>query len=148
MTSSPASPSRPDAPRQGSWLVKPSLLQLLYLALAVAGAILPWLANLDYIRASGGSFDIATFIAQANANPAASSLSRDLGIGATAFVVWMISEARRLKMRGLPWVLLCCVTVAFACAAPLFLYLRERRLVELDRQPDPGEPPCQTTAHG
>ncbi|MEB3261764.1 MAG: DUF2834 domain-containing protein [Cyanobacteriota bacterium] len=148
MTSSPASPSRPDAARQGSWLVKPSLLQVLYLALAGAGAILPWLANLDYIRASGGSFDIATFIAQANANPAASSLSRDLGIGATAFVVWMISEARRLRMRGLPWVLLCCVTVAFACAAPLFLYLRERRLVELDRQPDPGEPPCQTTAHG
>jgi hypothetical protein len=128
----------PGAPAQESWLAKPSPIQLLYLALAIAGAVLPWLANLDYIRASGGSFDIAGFIAQANANPAASSLSRDLGIGATAVVAWMIVEARRLKMRGLPWVLLCCVSVAFACAAPLFLYLRERRLAELARQtPEP-----------
>ena len=29
--------------------------------------------------------------------------------------------------------LLSCVTLAFACAAPLFLYLRERRLAELAR---------------
>lgn len=70
----------------------------------------------------------------ANANPAARSLSRDLAIGATAVVIWMVSESRRLKMRGLPWVLLSCVTVAFACGAPLFLYLRERRLAEMERQ--------------
>lgn len=111
-------------------------IEWLYLALAVAGAVLPWLANLDYIRESGGAFDIAHFVAQANANPAAASLSRDLGIGATAVVVWMVSEARRLQMRGLPWVLLSCVTLAFACAAPLFLYLRERRLAEMEREND------------
>jgi hypothetical protein len=34
-------------------------------------------------------------------------------------------------MRGLPWVLLSCVTLAFAFGAPLFLHLRERRLREL-----------------
>ena len=112
---------------------RPSALALVYLALAIAGAVLPWLANVDYIRASGGTFDIGQFIAQANANPAAASLSRDLGIGATAVVIWMVREGRRLQMRGLPWVLLSCVTLAFACAAPLFLYLRERRLAELAR---------------
>jgi hypothetical protein len=67
----------------------------------------------------------------AAANPAASSISRDLAIGATAVLIWIVQESRRLQMRGLPWVLLCCVTLAFACAAPLFLYLRERRLAEL-----------------
>lgn len=120
----------------------PSPIELLYLALAIAGAVLPWLANLDYIRESGGAFDIAHFVAQANANPAAASLSRDLGIGATAVVIWMVREARRIQMRGLPWVLLSCVTLAFACAAPLFLYLRERRLAELQRngQPDLATP--------
>ena len=115
----------------------PSLIELLYLALAIAGAVLPWLANFDYIRESGGAFDIAHFVAQANANPAAASLSRDLGIGATAVVIWMVREARRIQMRGLPWVLLSCVTLAFACAAPLFLYLRERRLAELQREGHP-----------
>lgn len=113
---------------------RPTAAELVYLLLAVAGALLPWLANLDYIRESGGSFDIAQFVAQANANPAAASLSRDLGIGATAVVIWIVREARRLRMRGLAWVLLSCVTLAFACAAPLFLYLRERRLAELQRE--------------
>ena len=109
-------------------------LQRLYLVLAVAGAVLPWLANIDFIRAYGNSFDLGLFVQLANANPAASSLSRDLAVGATAVVVWMVAETRRLQMRGLSWVLLSCVTLAFACGAPLFLYLRERRLAELARQ--------------
>jgi hypothetical protein len=117
----PSLPERPPA----------RALQWLYLGLAVAGAVLPWLANLDFINAYGASGDLGLFVRLANDNPAASSLSRDLAIGATAVVIWMVSESRRLQMRGLPWVLLSCVTLAFACGAPLFLYLRERRLVEL-----------------
>jgi len=108
-------------------------LQWLYLALAISGAVLPWMANLEFIQTSGQGFDLGSFLALANANPAASSLSRDLAIGATAVVIWMVQESRRLQMRGLGWVLLCCVTLAFACGAPLFLFLRERRLAELDR---------------
>ncbi len=105
----------------------------LYLALAVAGAILPWLANWEFIQAYGSSFDLGLFVRLANANAASQSLSRDLLIGATAVTIWMVSEARRLQMRGLAWVLLSCVTVAFAFGAPLFLYLRERRLQEMQR---------------
>lgn len=114
----------------------PTPLSWLYLALAAAGAVLPWLANLDFIHQHGAAFDIGLFVRLANANAAAQSLSRDLAIGATAVTVWMVSESRRLQMRGLPWVLLSCVSIAFACGAPLFLYLRERRLAELQRQAD------------
>jgi hypothetical protein len=107
-------------------------LKWVYLALAIAGAIFPWLANLDFMQATGGaSFNLAQFVSQANANPAAQSLSRDLAIGATAVVIWIVQESRRIKMRGLAWVLLSCITVAFAFGAPLFLYFRERRLEEL-----------------
>jgi len=109
-------------------------LQWLYLGLAVAGAVLPWPANLEFIQSYGASFDLGQFVLLANANPAAQSLSRDLAIGATAVVIWMVQESRRLQMRGLAWVLLCCVSLAFACGAPLFLYLRERRLRELWEQ--------------
>jgi hypothetical protein len=108
-----------------------SVLKWAYLVLAISGAVLPWLANLEFISEYGGSFDLGLFVQLANANPAASSLSRDLAIGATAVVVWIVQESRRLQMRGLPWVLLSCVALAFACGAPLFLYLRERRLEEL-----------------
>ena len=109
-------------------------LAWLYLALAVAGGILPWLANLDYMRQYGSSFDLKLFVELANANPAAQSLSRDLLVGATAMTVWIVVESRRLEMRHLWVVLLSSVTIAFAFAAPFFLFLRERRLAELARQ--------------
>jgi hypothetical protein len=115
----------PSSPERTGWLA------WLYLSLALAGALLPWLANLDFIRTYGSPFNLGLFVSLANDNPAATSLSRDLLIGASAVTVWIVSESRRLKMRGLPWVLLASVTIAFAFAAPLFLYLRERRLREL-----------------
>lgn len=114
-------------------LVPSPWLQWLYLALAVGGAVFPWLANADYIREYGQAFDLTQFIELANANPAARSLSRDLLIGASAITIWIIVEARRLKMRGLWIVLLSSVTIAFAFAAPFFLFLRERRLLEISR---------------
>ena len=125
-TATPPMPLRPHP-----WLA------WLYLALAVAGGVLPWLANLDYMRQYGSNFDINLFVALANANPAAQSLSRDLLVGASAFTVWMVIESRRLAMRHLWLVLLSSVTIAFAFAAPLFLCLRERRLAELAREADP-----------
>jgi len=106
-------------------------VQWLYLALAIAGAILPWMANIAFIRTSGNNFDLASFVSLANANPAAQSLSRDLFVGATAITIWMVVEGRRLKIRGLWLPLICSVTIAFACGAPLFLWMRERRLAEL-----------------
>jgi len=106
-------------------------LAWLYLALAIAGGVLPWLANLDYMRQYGSSFDLGLFVQLANANPAAQSLSRDLLVGASAVTIWMVVESRRLQMRHLWVVLLSSVTIAFAFAAPFFLFLRERRLAEL-----------------
>jgi hypothetical protein len=102
------------------------------------------MANLEFIQAHGASPDLGLFVQLANANPAAQSLSRDLAIGASAVLLWMVSESRRLNMRGLGWVLLSCVTVAFACGAPLFLYLRERRLAEIARDNVSSAEPLQT----
>jgi hypothetical protein len=109
----------------------PLWIRTVYLVLAGAGAVLPWLANLEFMQQHGSSFDLGLFVQLANANPAAASLSRDLAVAAFAVTIWMVIEARRLGIKGLGWVLLSCVTVAFAFGCPLFLYLRERRLVEL-----------------
>jgi len=113
--------------QQSGWI------RYVYLGLAAVGAVWPWLANLAFIQQHGAGFDLGLFVQLANANPAATSLSRDLAVGASAVTVWMVVEARRLGLRGLGWVLLSCVTVAFAFGCPLFLYLRERRLAELVR---------------
>ncbi len=116
-------------------------LRHVYLALAIAGAILPWMANLAFMQQHGPSFDVGLFVQLANANPAAQSLSRDLAIAATAVSIWMVVEGRRIALRGLVWVLLSCVTIAFAFGCPLFLYLRERRLAELARSDKDGAAP-------
>ena len=123
--------SEPSPKPQSLARLVPTPLAGVYLALAGAGAVLPWMANLAFMHDYGSSFDLGQFVALANANAAAQSLSRDLAIGATAITIWIVSEARRLRMRGLIWILLSCVTVAFAFGAPLFLYLRERRLQEM-----------------
>lgn len=108
-------------------------LRHVYLALAIAGAVLPWLANIAFMQQHGPNFDLGLFVQLANANPAAESLSRDLLIASTAVIIWMVAESRRIGLKGLPWVLLGCVSVAFAFGCPLFLYLRERRLAEIAR---------------
>tara|TARA_B100000579_G_scaffold221289_1_gene180974 strand:+ start:828 stop:1178 length:351 start_codon:yes stop_codon:yes gene_type:complete len=107
-------------------------LRWVYLLLALLGAVLPTLANIDFARSYGPSFDIQLFIELANNNPASQSLSRDLFIGSTAVFVWIISESRRLQMKYLWVVILTTFTIAFAFSAPLFLYLRELRIEEMN----------------
>ena len=111
-----------------------SFLPYIYLAFAIAGAILPTLSNIEFAQKYGDGFDIVKFIALANINPAAQSLSRDLLIGAGAVMAWIVSESRRLKMKNLWIIILSTFTIAFAFAAPLFLFLRERRLLELEKE--------------
>ena len=109
-------------------------LCIAYLLFSIAGAIFPTLANIDFANEYGPGFDIARFIELANINPAAQSLSRDLSIAAGAITIWIVSEARRLKMKNLWLVIVGTFTIAFAFSAPLFLFLRERRLIELEEE--------------
>ena len=108
-------------------------LKWVYLVLALLGAVLPTLANIEFAKSYGPFFDIHLFIELANNNPASQSLSRDLLIGSTAVLVWIISESKRLEMKNLWVVILSTFTIAFAFSAPLFLYLRELRIEEINR---------------
>ena len=113
--------------RQIKWL------KWIYLLLAILGAVLPTLANIEFAKSYGPAFDIQLFIDLANNNPASQSLSRDLFIGSTAVFVWIISESKRLEMKNLWIVILTTFIIAFAFSAPLFLYLRELRIEEMNR---------------
>ena len=70
------------------------LFSYLYLFLSILGAVLPMMANFDFVVQYGNSFDINKFIALANANPAAQSISRDLLVGASAIFLWIINESK------------------------------------------------------
>jgi len=113
---------------------KNTYLSWVYLFLTAIGGLFTMQANLDFMKEYGPGFDILLFIQMANINSAATSLSRDLIIGASAIAIWIISESKRLQMKNIWVVFLSMFTIAFAFAAPLFLFLRERRLLEIERE--------------
>lgn len=110
--------------------------QIIYLVLAIAGAVFTWYHNLQYMIANDWVFSISDFIAGGMANPAAASLTMDIGIAAVAGFVWIIFEAQRLGMKHYWVYLVLGASVAFAFAFPLFLFMRERHL---SREDDMGE---------
>ena len=107
-------------------------LSYLYFFISILGALFTISANFDFVIQYGNSFDIRNFISLANANPAAQSISRDLLIGASAVFIWIVNESRKLNIKNMWIVYLGTFLIAFAFSAPFFLFLRERRLIEMN----------------
>ena len=91
------------------------------------------MANFEFASEYGNSFDINNFISLANANPAAQSISRDLLVGASAIFIWIVNESKKLDMKNMWVVYIGTFLIAFAFSAPFFLFLRERRIIELEK---------------
>lgn len=103
------------------------LRQLLYLALSVLGLGLTWYHNLAF-AADTGTFDLGAFVAAVFVNHASSSIGWDIAVACTAFLVFLGTESRRLGIKH-AWVyVVLTFGIAFAFAAPLFLFVRERAL--------------------
>ena len=109
-------------------------LSYIYLFLSILGAILPMMANFDFAREYGNSLDIINFISLANANPAAQSVSRDLLVGASAVFIWIVNESKKLEIKNMWIVYFGTFLIAFAFSAPFFLFLRERRIIEIENK--------------
>ena len=105
-----------------------SIPRILYLLLAIAGAVMTWYYNLQFMQESGGSFDITEFIAAGASNAAAQSLSWDLAIACLAGLLWIFFESRRLGMRFFWIYIILAFFVAYAFAFPLFLFIRQGQL--------------------
>jgi len=111
-------------PATGSAAAGWTTLTFVYLALAIVGLIGTWTWNIQAIMAASDFIGDWTM-----SGPAVSSLTTDLLVVAIAGSVFIIVEARRLGMKaGWAYVVLGLVT-AFAFTFPLFLAMRERRLV-------------------
>ena len=109
-------------------------LSYLYLILAIFGALLPMLSNYNFAIEYGSNFDLFKFIQLATINPAAESISRDLFIGASAVFIWIINESKKLNVKNMWIVYIGTFLIAFAFSAPFFLFLRERRLIEISEK--------------
>jgi len=109
-------------------------LSYLYLFLSILGAILTMMSNFEFAVQYGKSFDIINFISLANANPAAQSISRDLLVGASAVFIWIVNESKKLNIKNMWIVYGGTFLIAFAFSAPFFLFLRERRIIEIENK--------------
>lgn len=102
-----------------------SPLRLLYLALAIWGAVHPMYYMLGPVQADG----ISGLLAAWQVNPAATGLFWDLVIAAIALIIWIVAEVsvRRnwLALVAIPATL--CIGVS--CGLPLYLFLRTRPVV-------------------
>ncbi|PCH64017.1 MAG: hypothetical protein COC19_00365 [SAR86 cluster bacterium] len=103
-------------------------LQITYGLLAVIGVCVTWYFNLQPRETS--------YIADLYSTSASASFTNDLGVVITAFLIWSFIETKRLQMSYKLWTAMFVFTfvIAAAMTVPLFLLLRERRLLAMDQK--------------
>ncbi|MCP5074114.1 MAG: DUF2834 domain-containing protein [Rhodobacteraceae bacterium] len=102
-----------------------SKLRMIYLALAIAGTILPMWHFLAWFAEN--ETGVSGMIAAWQTNTASTGLFWDIAITAMALIVWIVAE---VYVRRDYWVALICLPLIFligvSCAFPLYLFLRAR----------------------
>lgn len=95
----------------------------LYLALAFAGAIVPYLFFIQFFSDAGLS--LSGFLAAVFANPAAGGFTADLVISSLVF--WLFMWQRRSRDAGPnpAWFVIINLTIGLSCALPAYLYASE-----------------------
>jgi hypothetical protein len=102
------------------------LLLRTYFALAVIGAVFPWIIFTPWLAAHG--FAPGLFVADLFATRPSSIFASDVLVAAAIFILFVVVEGRRLGMRHL-WLPISLVFACGLCAAlPAFLAQRERAL--------------------
>ena len=101
-----------------------SLLRLIYLGLAIWGAVHPMYWFVQWFRAEG--WDIMAMVDAWHANMATTGLVWDLTIAAVALTIFVLSEVAVRRN----WVALLAIPATFcigvSCGLPLYLFLRSR----------------------
>ena len=99
-----------------------SLLRLIYLALAIWGAIHPMWWFVTWFNQNGWS--LMAMVDAWHANAATSGLVWDLTIAAFALTVWIVAEVASRRN----WLALIAIPATFgigvSCGLPLYLFLR------------------------
>jgi len=99
-------------------------MKIIYLVLAIVGAIVPYLFFFQFIQAEG--INIVTFVAALFANGAASGFSADLFLSSFVFWLFMLFQTKETNSQK-PYIFIVLnFTIGLSCALPAYLYARER----------------------
>ena len=96
----------------------------LYLALCVAGTLLPCWQFLPFLRDHG--LDLPLFFQQLFATPVSGFFGMDVIVSSVVLWVFVLGEGRRAGVRYLWAPIAANLVVGVSLGLPLFLYLRER----------------------
>jgi hypothetical protein len=100
-------------------------VQIIYGILCIVGTALPLAQFVPWLADRG--LDFPLFIQQAIATPISSFAWSDLLVSGVVFILFALTEGRRLGLRH-SWASLLGLTVGVSLALPLFLLIRERHL--------------------
>ncbi|MBT8424412.1 MAG: DUF2834 domain-containing protein [Silicimonas sp.] len=103
-----------------------SRLRMIYLGLAIWGAIHPMYYFVSYMRATGTG--LSGLIDAWYVNASTTGLTWDLTIAATALTVWVIAETRVRRNWSALVAIPATYCIGLSCGLPLYLFLRTRNL--------------------
>ena len=99
-------------------------MRIVYLALALWGAVHPMWYFIRWLRAE--SWDLMLMVDAWNANAASTGLVWDLTIAATALSLWIIHEVYRGRQYWHSIAILATFGIGVSCGLPLYLFLRSQ----------------------
>lgn len=98
----------------------------LYLALCVAGTVLPYWQFMPFLGEHG--LDLRLFVAQLFASPVSGFFGMDVIVSSAVLWVLVLVDGRRAGVTHLWAPIAANLAVGVSLGLPLFLYMRERRL--------------------
>ncbi|MEE1675810.1 DUF2834 domain-containing protein [Agarivorans aestuarii] len=96
----------------------------LYLFLAIAGAIVPYVFFIEFIKLHGANLRL--FIPALFANGAAGGFSADLLISSVVFWLFMFNDKQAHSPKPL-WFIVITLSIGLSCALPAYLYVKALR---------------------
>lgn len=112
-----------------------SALSALYYALAVVGLLATWYYNGQYLM-NGGGLAPDAFFGAAFANPLTTAITIDVYLSALVFTVWVVSDARRHRVKRAWLYVVLCFCIGLAISFPLYLANRERAVLDARLRPN------------
>ncbi len=97
---------------------------MIYLALAVWGAVHPMYWFIAYMNETGSG--LSGLISAWYVNASSTGLTWDLTISAIALTVWIIAETWVRKNWSALWAIPATFCIGVSCGLPLYLFLRTR----------------------
>jgi len=99
-----------------------SVLRMIYLALALWGAIHPMYYFVQWFQEN--TWDIMAMVDAWHVNAATSGLTWDLTIAAVALTVWIIAEVATRQNWGALIAIPATFCIGLSCGLPLYLFMR------------------------